>query len=93
YGTLAVVFNPDEERGSPDSRAEIGKVARGQDVVLSFEPSFDEAGVDAVTVATKGINYASLTVKGRASHAGGAPEAGRNAVVEIAHQILQLQDL
>lgn len=93
YGTLTVVFNPDEERGSPGSRAEIGKVARGQDVVLSFEPSFDEAGVDAVTVATKGINYASLTVKGRASHAGGAPEAGRNAVVEIAHQILQLQDL
>lgn len=50
-------------------------------------------GVDAGTVATKGIDYASPTVKGRASHAGGAPEAGRNAVVEIAHQILQLQDV
>lgn len=44
-------------------------------------------------MSTKGINYVSLTVKGRASHAGGAPEAGRNAVVELAHQILQLQDL
>lgn len=93
YGTLTVVFNPDEERGSRGSRDEITRIARDQDVVLSFEPSFDEAGIDAVTVATKGINYASLTVKGRASHAGGAPEAGRNAVVELAHQILQLQDL
>ncbi|MCJ2083715.1 glutamate carboxypeptidase [Methylobacterium sp. J-090] len=93
YGTLTVVFNPDEERGSRGSRDAIAKVAREQDVVLSFEPSFAEAGVDAVTVATKGINYASLAVKGRASHAGGAPEAGRNAVVELAHQILQLQDL
>ncbi|CAA2144426.1 glutamate carboxypeptidase [Methylobacterium bullatum] len=93
YGTLTVVFNPDEERGSRGSRDEIARIAREQYVVLSFEPSFAEAGVDAVTVATKGINYASLTVKGRASHAGGAPEAGRNAVVELAHQILQLQDL
>lgn len=93
YGTLTVMFNPDEERGSRGSRDEVARIAREQDVVLSFEPSFAAAGVDAVTVATKGINYASLTVKGRASHAGGAPEAGRNAVVELAHQILQLQDL
>ncbi|MCJ2033947.1 glutamate carboxypeptidase [Methylobacterium sp. J-068] len=93
YGALTVMFNPDEERGSRGSRDAIAEIARDQDVVLSFEPSFAEAGIDAVTVATKGINYASLTVKGRASHAGGAPEAGRNAVVELAHQILQLQDL
>ncbi|MFD0935574.1 glutamate carboxypeptidase, partial [Methylobacterium trifolii] len=93
YGTLTVVFNPDEERGSRGSRDEIRKVAAGQDYVLSFEPSFDEPGIDAATIATKGINYASLTVQGRASHAGGAPEAGRNAVTELAHQILQLQDL
>ena len=93
FGTITVVFNPDEERGSRGSRDEIRTIAAGQDVVLSFEPSFDEAGIDAATVATKGINYASLTVKGRSSHAGGAPEQGRNAVVELAHQILQLQDL
>lgn len=93
YGTLTVMFNPDEERGSRGSRDEVARIARDQDVVLSFEPSFAAAGVDAVTVATKGINYARLTVKGRASHAGGAPEAGRNAVVELAHQILQLQNL
>ncbi len=34
-----------------------------------------------------------LDVKGRASHAGDAPERGRNALCELAHQILQTRDL
>lgn len=93
YGQITVVFNPDEERGSRGSRDAVRTAAAGQDAVLSFEPTFAEDGVDAATVATKGINYASLTVKGRSAHAGGAPEAGRNAVTEIAHQLLQLQEL
>lgn len=93
YGQITVVFNPDEERGSRGSRDVVRAVAKGQDAVLSFEPTFADEAVDAATVATKGINYASLTVKGRSAHAGGAPESGRNAVTEIAHQILQLQDL
>ena len=32
-------------------------------------------------------------MKGRASHAGVAPEAGRNAIVEISHQMLQTREL
>lgn len=93
FGEITVVFNPDEERGSRGSRDVIREVAAGQDAVLSFEPTFADEAVDAATIATKGINYASLTVKGRSAHAGGAPESGRNAVTELAHQILQLQDL
>ncbi|KAB1074494.1 M20/M25/M40 family metallo-hydrolase [Methylobacterium planeticum] len=93
FGTITVVFNPDEERGSRGSHDTIHAVAAEQDAVLSFEPSFADEAVDAATIATKGINYASLTVTGRSAHAGGAPEAGRNAVTELAHQILQLQDL
>ena len=34
-----------------------------------------------------------LKVTGRASHAGGAPEQGRNALYELSHQILQTRDL
>ncbi len=34
-----------------------------------------------------------LKVKGRASHAGSAPEMGRNALYELAHQIMQTRDL
>jgi len=34
-----------------------------------------------------------LSVQGRASHAGSAPEMGRNALYELAHQIMQMRDL
>src|SRR5262249_13072065 len=34
-----------------------------------------------------------IEVEGKAAHAGAAPGDGRSAVVEIAHQILRLQDL
>jgi Peptidase dimerisation domain len=34
-----------------------------------------------------------LTVTGRASHAGNAPDQGRNALYELSHQVLQLRDL
>ena len=89
YKTLTVLFNPDEEKSSLGSREMIAKLSADQDYVLVFEPP--EA--DVVTVATNGIAYVHLDVKGRASHAGSAPEAGRNAAVELSSQIIQLNDL
>jgi glutamate carboxypeptidase len=89
YKTLTVLFNPDEEKSSLGSREMIAKLSADQDYVLVFEPP--EA--DVVTVATNGIAYVHLDVKGRASHAGSAPEAGRNAAVELSNQIIQLKDL
>ncbi|MGC3875305.1 glutamate carboxypeptidase [Halomonas sp. GXIMD04776] len=93
YGTLTVVFNPDEEKGSLGSREEIQQLAKDQDAVLVFEPALGEDDVDAVTVVTKGINYVFLDVQGRASHAGSAPDQGRNAIMELSHQLLQLDEL
>ena len=89
YRTLTVLFNPDEEKSSLGSRDIIAKLAAEQDYVLVYEPPES----DVVTVATNGIAYVRLEVKGRASHAGSAPEAGRNAAVELSHQIIQLKDL
>jgi glutamate carboxypeptidase len=89
YKTLTVLFNPDEEKSSLGSRDMIVTLSSDQDYVLVFEPP--EA--DAVTVATNGIAYVHLDVQGRASHAGSAPEAGRNAAVELSNQIIQLKDL
>lgn len=89
YKTLTVLFNPDEEKSSLGSRDMIAKLAAEQDYVLVYEPP--EA--DVVTVATNGIAYVRLDVKGKASHAGSAPEAGRNAAVELSNQIIQLKDL
>jgi glutamate carboxypeptidase len=61
-------------------------------VVLSFEGGGDGAD-DSIKLATQGIAAAQLKVVGRASHAGAAPEQGRNALYELAHQILQMTDL
>ena len=41
----------------------------------------------------KGVGRFRLEVEGKAAHAGVAPEDGRSAIVELAHQILRLQDL
>jgi glutamate carboxypeptidase len=89
YGRLTVLFNPDEETGSIGSRDLIRKLAARHDYVLSYEAP-DKEGV---TVQTNGINQLILTVRGRAAHAGAAPEEGRNAAIELAHQLLQLNDL
>lgn len=89
FGTITVLFNPDEETGSAGSKALIAELARKHDYVFSFEPP----DKDAVTVATNGINGVFVDVKGKSSHAGSAPEAGRNAAMELAHQLVQLKDL
>ncbi|WP_080522676.1 M20/M25/M40 family metallo-hydrolase [Methyloprofundus sedimenti] len=86
---ITVLFNPDEEKGSFGSRDLIREIASRQDYVLSYEPP----NTDAVTVATNGINYLFLDVAGLASHAGSAPEQGSNAIIELSHQLLQLNDL
>ncbi|MBA1272903.1 M20/M25/M40 family metallo-hydrolase [Stutzerimonas azotifigens] len=89
FGSVTVLFNPDEEMGSAGSKDKIAELARQHDYVFSYEPP----DRDAVTTATNGINGVLLEVKGRSSHAGSAPEEGRNAVMELAHQLVQLKDL
>jgi glutamate carboxypeptidase len=92
YGTLTVLINGDEEVSSPGSRFLITKLGGEHDAVMSFEGGGGPT-VDQIRLATSGIGSATLTVKGRASHAGAAPERGVNALYELSHQILQLRDL
>jgi glutamate carboxypeptidase len=90
YGTLTVLINGDEEISSPGSRSTITRMAGEQDAVFSYEGG----GMDgSLRLATSGIGAAYLTVDGKASHAGAAPDKGVNALVELSHQILQLSDL
>ncbi len=91
YGLLTVLISPDEEIGSNAERDLITSLASNHDLVLSFESS--TVADDVIRVATTGVQIALLTVKGRASHAGVAPEQGRNAFYELAHQVLQMQDM
>ena len=89
YGTLTVLINGDEEISSPGARSTITRVAADQDAVFSFEGSAD----GSVRLATSGIGAAYLTVTGKTSHAGARPEGGVNALYEMSHQLLQMQNL
>ena len=90
YGQLTVLINGDEEVSSAGSRTLITKLGSEHDLVLSCEGAGQE---DTIRLTTAGIAAVQLKVIGRASHAGGAPEQGRNALYELAHQILQTRDL
>jgi glutamate carboxypeptidase len=90
FEEIAFFFNSDEEIGSPGSRPLYEPIARGQDSVLVLESA--RANGDIVS-ARKGSGEFRLWVTGKAAHAGVEPEKGANAVVELAHQILALQEL
>jgi glutamate carboxypeptidase len=92
FGTLTVLINGDEEISSPGSRSLITRLGGEHDAVLSFEGGGGPQ-TDQIRLATSGIGSATITVRGRASHAGAAPERGVNALYELAHQILQARDL
>jgi glutamate carboxypeptidase len=90
YGLITVFINAAEEVASPSSRDLIVQLGTEHDIVLSCEGA---GANDAIRLATTGVQLGLLTVKGRASHAGAAPEQGRNAFYELAHQVLQMRDL
>jgi glutamate carboxypeptidase len=92
-GALAkkVVFlwTSDEEIGSESSRKLIESEAKRSDAVFVLEPALGAKGL--LKTARKGVGEAEIIVRGRASHAGLAPEKGVNAIHELALQIARLQ--
>jgi glutamate carboxypeptidase len=91
YAELAVLINADEEIGSPGSSALLTRLGGEYDAVLSYEGG--GGANDWVRLATSSIAIATLKITGKASHAGAAPEAGRNALYELSHQILKTRNL
>jgi len=91
HGTITVLINGDEEVGSPASRKTLTALGASHDATMSFEAT----GVsnDRLSLTTAGIGTLTLTVEGRASHAGSSPHRGVNALYEMAHQVLQARDL
>lgn len=90
YGTITCLFNCDEETTSPHSRYLIKKLAPEHDYVLCMESG--QVG-DGVVMWRKGSAQMQLEVFGKTAHAGSNPENGRNAIMEILHQIQQLSTL
>ena len=91
YAQLGVLINADEELGSPGSAATITQKGSEYDAVLSFEGGGNEQ--DWVRLATSSIAIVEMKVTGKASHAGSAPERGRNALYEMAHQVMKSRNL
>ena len=85
---VTFLFIPEEEVGSPTSRARIEEAAKGHKYALVMEPGRDG---DRVVTSRKGVGRFVITVKGRASHAGVRHEDGRSAILEMARQILRVE--
>jgi glutamate carboxypeptidase len=88
YATITLLLDDSEERGSPGSTQLIKSLARRSDVEFNMEPGDPP---DALTVWRKGSTNIHIEVKGRAAHAGMAPQDGRNAAVELVHQLSSLE--
>jgi glutamate carboxypeptidase len=84
YAKITLLIETSEERGSPGTRALIEKLVKESDVELNLEPGDPP---DALTVWRKGSRTFHIDVTGRAAHAGMAPQEGRNAALELIHQI------
>ena len=84
FKQITLLIESSEERGSPGTRALIDRLIKDADVELNMEPGDPP---DAVTVWRKGSTVIGISVKGRAAHAGVAPQDGRNAAEELIHQL------
>lgn len=91
YAKLTVMFNADEEIGSVGSGEMIAATAAQHDYVFSCEPT--AAKPEGLLLGASGTGTVTMEVTGRSAHAGAAPELGRNALVELSHQILQTEDI
>ncbi len=88
FATITLLLDDSEERGSPGSRKLIETLVKQHDVEFNMEPGDPP---DALTVWRKGSTSIHILVKGRAAHAGMAPQDGRNAAVELVHQLSALE--
>ncbi len=89
---LKVLLAGDEEIAHANSNAAdvFMTEARGAVAAFNCETGFVD---DAIVTGRKGSALFSLEVKGVAVHAGNEPENGRSAILEIAHKIIDIQNL
>ncbi len=87
---LWALFTSDEETGSHTSRPLIEELARQSACVLVFESPLPGG---TLKTARKGVGRYTVTIEGRAAHAGVEPEKGISAVQEAAHQVLAIHAL
>ena len=87
---VTLLCTSDEEIGSKTSRPWIEALAKESGLVLVMEPALVDG---SLKTWRKGVGEFWVKTKGRAAHAGGDHEKGRNAIEEMAHQIIAIQKL
>lgn len=85
------LINTEEEVGSPVSRPVIERLARESELVLCLEPPVPPDG--SLKTQRKGVGMFTMTIEGRASHAGADHQAGICAIDELARQIQWLHGM
>jgi glutamate carboxypeptidase len=81
---LRVFLTGDEEKGSVTGREPLEAAAQGVAAAFVVEPPSPAGNLKT---ARKGLGRFTLTITGRASHAGTHPREGVSAIEELAHQI------
>jgi len=85
---LTLLFTPDEEIGSQTSREIIAELAEDAKYVLVPEGARSDG---SVVTGRKGSLKFDLNVTGRPAHSGSNHRDGRSAIVELAHQIINIE--
>ncbi len=86
--TPILLINSDEEIGSAESHHMIERLARISNRAYVLEPPLGPKG--KLKTARKGIGRFTITVVGKAAHAGLDPDSGINAIVELSRIVQQL---
>jgi glutamate carboxypeptidase len=86
-----ILINSDEEIGSPESAEAIRMAA--QEVIRAFVPEPGMGPEGKLKTARKGWGRFTLTVTGKAAHAGLDPTGGVSAILELSFLIQALHDL
>jgi glutamate carboxypeptidase len=84
---ITFLFVPDEEIGSPTSRAIIEDAAKANAVVLVPEPAHG----GRCCTARKGVAHFDIQVTGRPAHGGSRHQDGRSAILELARHVVELE--
>jgi glutamate carboxypeptidase len=81
---LRVFLTADEEKGSVTGREPLEEAAQGVAAAFVVEPPSPGGNLKT---SRKGLGRFTLTITGRAAHAGTHPREGVSAIEELAHQI------
>jgi glutamate carboxypeptidase len=87
---VTLLCTSDEEIGSHTSRVHIERLAKESALVLVLEGGLVDG---ALKTWRKGVGEFRVKTRGRAAHSGGDHEKGRNAIEEMAHQVIAIQKL